>query len=183
MEEKIKDAFSSLTMPEECDKKIRAAMARPARLPWRHTAAAACLVLALVVLLQPPVVQAVERAADSIRKVLFGGKHPMVWLMVQGDELYYTGNGEKINITDRISAESPFTYEYIDEDGIRHYIAIGGDFDPEDETHWGTLGWSEWTQAPPYDYSSWVGGDGAYPWKEENLWLEEAKDLMGIPWP
>ncbi len=71
MENNIKDAFESLTMPEACDEKIRAALHTTSRPNWRPLTVAACLVLALLVLIQPPVVQAVEKTIEMLFDISF----------------------------------------------------------------------------------------------------------------
>ena len=53
-----------------------------------------------------------------------------IHLRENNGRLYLIGNLEKIDITDLISMDEPFIYIYED-DGITHYIAIGGEYNPQ----------------------------------------------------
>lgn len=109
---------------------------------------------------------------------------PADFLAESDGRLYFTANGEYIDITDKISYEEPFIYIYTDEEQIIHYIAVGGVYDPNPDRigH----GWQEYFQnAPgtePFDPTSedgWIGGHGhnhidvktetAYPWSAKAL--------------
>lgn len=109
---------------------------------------------------------------------------PADWLEESDGRLYFTANGEYIDITDKISYEEPFIYIYTDKDQIIHYIAVGGVYDPDPfkTDH----GWCEYFQnAPgtePFDPNAedgWISGYGQneidcdtetrYPWSVKAL--------------
>ncbi len=224
MEDKIKHTFDSLTMPEACDAKIRASLRRPARHVWRPLAAAACLILAVLVLVlvQPPVVQALENTVEKIINHLFvydmfpgatltdvrysengslvevegtdANGNPFWaacddmsmpdWLDPREDGLYYISDGHATEISALISEDTPFTAQFTDKTGIRHYIAIGGTYGSGD-TAMDHIGWADWTQRSLYGDTNWLSGrarnhldaDG-----NERGWITSAKKSMGIPW-
>ncbi len=220
MEDNIRKAFDSLTMPEACDEKIRLSLRRSHSRIWRPLTVAAGLLLAVLILAQPPVVRAVEQAAQNLRQLVVSRLFPNAavkeqyvfedgayvhengvlsdgspysggiyhggmptWLDDREDGLYFTGNGEELEIGSLISMDTPFTYQFTDEKGIRHYLAVGGIYAPSEEAN---IGWSEWFQKPPYDASGWIGGYGTNHWDKEAdakwPWLEKAEDIMQIPW-
>lgn len=44
----------------------------------------------------------------------------------KNDRLYFIANGEKIDITDNLSTDAPYFYEFTDKDGVFHVIGVGG---------------------------------------------------------
>lgn len=111
------------------------------------------------------------------------------WYVEQGDRVYFAGNGEFIDVTDLIDLDTPFTYTYTDQGGIIHYICIGGVYDPDPEK-W-NVGYAEWYYDPDFVYANgiegrWVGGYCDNYWDKDTgtdwLWLQKAKQEMGIPW-
>ena len=109
---------------------------------------------------------------------------PADWLEESDGRLYFTANGEHIDITDKISYEEPFIYIYTDEEQIIHYIAVGGVYDPDPAKT--DHGWCEYFQnAPgtepfnPLAEDGWIAGGGQneidcdaekqYPWSVKAL--------------
>ena len=91
--------------------------------------------------------------------------------------LWFTANGENIDITNQVSENNAFIYDYRDGEGITHYLIVGGA--PE------TFGYAEFlydeTQMP-----EWIGGYFTAGKVGETInpdWLEKAKKELGIPWP
>ena len=41
-------------------------------------------------------------------------------------QLWFTANGENIDITEQVSEDRAFTYKYTDGQGITHYLIVGG---------------------------------------------------------
>ena len=88
--------------------------------------------------------------------------------------LYFTANGENVDITDKISNTKAFTYTYRDERAITHYLLVGGsrerygyaEFMREDSGCW--IG--------EYVYGSAIGKQGS------PIWLKNGKKELGIPW-
>ena len=116
---------------------------------------------------------------------------PADFLEESDGRLYFTANGEHIDITDKISYEEPFIYIYTDEEQIIHYIAVGGVYDP-DPTKIGH-GWQEYFQnAPgtePFDPTSedgWIGGHGHnhidVDTETEYPWSVKALEEFDTPW-
>ena len=109
--------------------------------------------------------------------------HP-VWLKEQEGRVYFLANMENRDITDLFSQEKPFVYVY-EKDGITHYIAIGGNFDPA--TGLDSIGYSEWLRrTDPNGNDDWLGGSGAGQYDPETddyaLWYARAIVEMKIPW-
>lgn len=127
------------------------------------------------------------------------------WLKVMDDRVYYTGTAENTNIqyflehkeemdiTGQFSDEEPFlaTFEH---DGITHYIAIGGDFDPEVGVD--SIGCCEWLRrtdkmeeglAKGDFHAGWIGGSTRFQYLDEEgtlfpIWYAKAVVELDIPW-
>lgn len=88
--------------------------------------------------------------------------------------LYFTANGENVDITDKISNTKAFTYTYEDDRAITHYLLVGGsrerygyaEFMREDSGCW--IG--------EYRYGNAIGKQGS------PIWLKNGKKELGIPW-
>jgi len=159
MEDEIKNAFDKLTMSDKCASAIEAEMQEKytevlnsSSSLWRRfsAAAAAIVLIMLIVVGNAEIVEAItanftrptkpgcyssqyydvdiDNGRDSIKvkKNLF--------LLVNEGRLYFTANGENIDITDKFSKEVPYEYTFIDDNGFLNYIAIGGVFDADHET-------------------------------------------------
>ena len=72
--------------------------------------------------------------------------------------VYFTANGERLDITNQFSMEKPFTYVFTDRYYIVHYIAIGGT--PEDIGFYERR-WKEWD--PVHGYLSGFGRNSSDP--------------------
>lgn len=87
--------------------------------------------------------------------------------------LYFTANGENIDITDVISDTQAYTYSFTNEQGTYHLI-VGGK--PE------SFGWAEFDQDAN---GEWVGGSfcgGEVGGSINPPWLQNAKKELGVPW-
>ncbi len=95
-------------------------------------------------------------------------------------KMYFIVNGEHIDITDQISEEVAYQYEYADEDGITHLWFIGMNDGENPENY----GYAEYLKDSDGElivgYSARVNteADGSTNAK----WLEIAKDENNIPW-
>lgn len=88
--------------------------------------------------------------------------------------LVFTANGERIDITARVSESKAFTYTYVDTEKMTHYFIVGGE--PEE------FGYAEFMKDAD---NNWIGGyfqGGAVGGDINPVWLEDAKDLLNIPW-
>lgn len=112
------------------------------------------------------------------------------WLRPAEDGLYFVGDLQRIRIDTLISEETPFTYVYTDQTGITHYIAVGA-VDEKWQGGFDGIGWAEWFQkaeeAKNDPLLSWIGGYCTGHFNPETgedfLWLQNAKKIMGIPFP
>lgn len=143
----VKDMYEQIHMPEETQQRIRSAMARRQKprqvTPWKRVAAMAAMVV-LVLCLSPTVRAAVE---GWVVKYVFpdsgmtlyeqhneSGERTAVmgvdtesdgFAQYQDGRLYFTGNGEHLDITDEIREDAPYYYTYVDDYGLTHYMAVG----------------------------------------------------------
>ena len=187
----------------------------------RFAAAAACLVLVVACIAVPVMAGATNMFDDFLAKMIedsefdeieevkhlssnhvvvkdkdgstgsFSVAGPADFLEESDGRLYFTANGEHIDITDKISYEEPFIYIYTDEEQIIHYIAVGGVYDPDPAKT--DHGWCEYFQnAPgtepfnPLAEDGWIAGGGQneidcdaekqYPWSVKAL------EKFDTPW-
>ena len=108
-------------------------------------------------------------------------------LKVVDGRLFFTANGENMDITDSFSQEIPFTYIFTDKSGYTHYMAVGGAFDSEIPPYGGVC-YQEWIRDPSQEgdgrYVGWLTGGGTIPNDPEEVWvwLETAKTMFDVPW-
>lgn len=187
----------------------------------RFAAAAACLVLVVACIAVPVMAGATNMFDDFLAKMIedsefdeieevkylssnhvvvkdkdgstgsFSVAGPADFLEESDGRLYFTANGEHIDITNKISYEEPFIYIYTDEEQIIHYIAVGGVYDPDPAKT--DHGWCEYFQNAPGTEpfttllpDGWIAGGGQneidcdtetqYPWSVKAL------EEFGTPW-
>jgi len=201
MKKEVVEAFDSVTMPVSCEEKIRigAALKRPVG-KFVHQLTAAVAVLAIMVSLSPAV-----RAAVENWRVKYFWPDSDITIYEQTDEngevtgiagvdteaspfarmvngrLYFLGNGEKIDISDIITEETPYFYTYQDDYGLTHFMAVGysGDL-----TNYGIY---EFIKDETPGQEKWITGTGRnflnsktetrYPWVDV-VW-----EKFNVPWP
>lgn len=201
MKKEVVEAFDSVTMPVSCEEKIRigAAQKRPVG-KFVHQLTAAVAVLAIMVSLSPAV-----RAAVENWRVKYFWPDSDITIYEQTDEngevtgiagvdteaspfarmvngrLYFLGNGEKIDISDIITEETPYFYTYQDDYGLTHFMAVGysGDL-----TNYGIY---EFIKDETPGQEKWITGTGRnflnskteirYPWVDV-VW-----EKFNVPWP
>lgn len=120
---------------------------------------------------------------------LSGSTEPF-WLREEDGRLYFTGDGQKIDITDSISEEEPFLYTWEDVKGKATCLAVGGTYIPGAFPE--GLGWVVFTKDLILEenlatgYACWQGGSASNHWNNETedyyLWYKEAKEYFGWPW-
>lgn len=90
--------------------------------------------------------------------------------------MIFTVNGEHLDITELVSEDTPFIYEYPEAE-ITHCILIGLN-GPEP----GHYGFAEYVK----DENEWIGGYSARTNQEADgkgpAWLENGKNTIGVPW-
>lgn len=146
----VKDMFDRITMPENCTRKIRAAMAsklssETVRTGYLGRSAAAVAGMLLLIFLISPEARAAmnnlvvkyfwpdsditiyEQRAENgevIGITAVDTEEPPFARIVNG-RLYFLGNGEKIDITDAVAEDKPYYYTYQDAYGLTHYMVVG----------------------------------------------------------
>ena len=204
MKEQVRDMFSEITMPEETEQKVLAAVSRRRKkpqTPFVRSIVTLAAVLALVILVSPTARAAVE---NWVVKYFFPGSDLTIYeqtdesgnvtgivgvvdteappfaRMVNG-RLYFLGNNEKIDITEEITEEKPYFYTYVDDYGLTHAMAVGYSGTIENygiyEFIWEeTGGERDWVTGTGRNFLS-NETDTRYPWVDI-VWEE-----LDIPWP
>ena len=206
MKDKVKQMYDQITMPEDCVRRIRNAMAQqaggrrfhPARPGFRPATVMAAL-LAVLLFASVAMNNQVQTAVrDFVKRYVFNGGRVVIETHEDGmsgviykpgmelygahrqdGRLYFVANGENRDITDEISMEKPFITTYVDEQGVEHQVIVGGTPD--------NYGIHEFYRDLSEDQPQWIGGIGenyldmetekAYPW------LAAAWKELNIPWP
>ena len=107
-----------------------------------------------------------------------------IWLTVERDRLYFVGDGEKLDITDLITENIPFTYIIggTETAGRKTYVAVGGDY-----PNFGYFEVYRDYEPGMGDHEGWLDGSGAGHWdnekNEERHWYTVAKQELGTPYP
>lgn len=114
------------------------------------------------------------------------------WLSapIKEGKLFFTANGEMIDITDLISYDTPFTYIYTDDTGIIHYIAVGGEFTAQSGLgNVGKVEFLRYADAVEEDaemiHAGWMGGYSDNYCDEQGQtypWVIKAYEILGLPW-
>lgn len=204
MKEQVRDMFSEITMPEETEQKVLAAVSRQRKkpqTPFVRSIATLAAVLALVILVSPTARAALE---NWVVKYFFPGSDLTIYeqtdesgnvtgivgvvdteappfaRMVNG-RLYFLGNNEKIDITEEITEEKPYFYTYVDDYGLTHAMAVGYSGTIENygiyEFIWEeTGGERDWVTGTGRNFLS-NETDTRYPWVDI-VWKE-----LDVPWP
>lgn len=148
MEDRIKAAFDKMHMPERCETAIydhmeikkRSAAAGSGRMLRLAASMAAVFVLVmLIVVSNADIVNAI--AANFTKptnlegsfyyydlkkeECYFSIKSELDLVRTEDSRIYFTANGENIDITDKISEEDAFVYTFTDHNGILNIFAIG----------------------------------------------------------
>ena len=204
MKEQVRDMFSEITMPEETEQKVLAALSRRSKkpqIPFARSLATLAAVLALVILVSPTARAAVE---NWVVKYFFPGSDLTIYeqtdesgnvtgivgvvdteappfaRMVNG-RLFFLGNNEKIDITEEITEEKPYFYTYVDDYGLTHAMAVGysGSID--------NYGIYEFIWEDVDGQRDWVTGSGRNFMNSETEtrypWVYIVWEKLDIPWP
>ena len=204
MKEQVRDMFSEITMPEETEQKVLAAVSRRRKkpqIPFVRSIATLAAVLALVILVSPTARAALE---NWVVKYFFPGSDLTIY--EQTDEsgnvtgivgvvdteapplarkvnrrLYFLGNNEIIDITEEITEEKPYFYTYVDDYGLTHAMAVGYSGTIENygiyEFIWEeTGGERDWVTGTGRNFLN-IETDTRYPWVDI-VWKE-----LDVPWP
>lgn len=204
MKEQVKEMFAEITMPAAAEERILRAMAEgpaPKRSVVRafgRTAAAIAAMLALILTISP---QARAAAKDLVRYVISDAKFirdeangdilevaiddetdAHMFIETSDGSMYFSVDGQYIDITDKTSMETPYIYTYVDDAQVEHLLIIGGVPD-----NFGVCEFYRDAADKAESWSGWIGGysenyfdnqaEKAYPWVAAG-WEE-----LDIPWP
>lgn len=208
MKTKIVEAFGSVTMPESCEEKIRtmAVRKRPVSSVVRRTAtAAASFAMALVLLLaiSPEARAAVSNLVtryvfpDSgitlyeeidelgeVNRVVVVKTETPAFAELRDGRLFFTADGQNLDITDEISPENPYFYTFVDDYGMTHHMAVGysdtldnfGIYEFMREEEEGQQPWEGWSNGWGRNFLN-PETQQRYPWVDI-VWEE-----LNVPWP
>lgn len=209
MKDSVKDMFENVTMPEETADKIWQAIvqgrkSRPSPIKKNLSRAITVAAAFLLVLSLSPRVRAVVE--DWVLKYAFPESGLSVYTKTdaEGNEtgvmvvdtqsqsfaqyrdgrLYVTHNGESRDITDQITEEEPYFYDFIDEYGLTHYRAVGysGSLD-----NFGIYEFVRNVEEGQGPHEGWEGGSGRNILSAETgqpyPWVDIVWDKLDIPWP
>lgn len=201
MKDQVKEMFAEITMPESCVEKIRqetsekkAVQKKPILRPVLATAAAIALVLCLSPRVRAAVDEWVATTFLNLDLTLYekplkdgqGGTGQIIYVHteqpsfahLENGRLYFTGNGENLDITDEIREDKPFFYQYVDkETGMTIYLTVGIAGSIE---NFGVYEFIKDTDG------EWVGGTGRNMFDPETNetypWISLVWEELDIPW-
>lgn len=205
MNQQVKNMYEEIHMPRETEQRIRKAMTESQNKRqisvWKRAAAMAAM-LVLVLCLSPTVRAAVEswvvkyvfpdsgmtlyeqrNEDDELVSIMGVDTESEGFAQYRDGRLWFTGNGECLDITEEMQEDAPFYYTYVDDYGLTHYMAVG---------YSGTLenfGIYEFIREVTEDQSAaegWVGGSGRNyldPVTETRYpWVDLVWQHWNIPW-
>lgn len=120
-----------------------------------------------------------EKGIDEKGNAYSGGSMDMNTITApmeirEDGKVYLTINGENKDITNEFSYTTPYIYECVGNDGLRHVFVIGGNLD--------AIGWSEflWDDngLPSAGQSMFGTPNGS----DDAPWLDAAIEELGLPW-
>lgn len=200
MKDRVKNMYEEIRMPKHCEEAIlRAAEEKQARrrTPALRPVFAAAAVLALVICLAPPVWAAVENLVMKFQDsetglTVYEGENEkgektvmaqsetgeVTFVEVRQGRLYFTGNGENLDITDAVQDGRPYIYTYQDQNGYTIYriVGIAGTVENYGGYSFVKDGEGMWFSGEGHNYMDTETGQ-VYPWVEA-MWQE-----LNIPWP
>lgn len=191
----IRSLYDSIHMPSDLEERIRKSAPTPKRRFRPVIAVAAALIMVCLLGCSPTVREAVEEWMITsfsgldltiYEKEMEGGGTGQIVVIdteantfahVENGRLYFTGNGENLDITDQITPENPFYYTYEDQD---YEITLIVGFDGSQEN----FGVYEFIK----ENGAWVTGFGRniFSQTEEGElypWVGVIWDTLDIPWP
>lgn len=209
MKDQVKDMFAEITMPEESVQKIRKVMAEKAAgkrpHPVRRFSRAAAALAAVVLFACVAMNNRVQAAVNDLVRYVFGssativvdtetgdvlsvtavdesGQENPVFVEAGNGKMYFSYDGQYIDITDKCSMETPYIYKYIDDSNIEHTLIIGGEPD-----NFGVFEFYREIVEGQQDWQGWIGGysenyldretEKAYPW------VAAAWEELDLLWP
>lgn len=89
--------------------------------------------------------------------------------------IYFTANGQDLDITDQCSPETPYLYDFTGSDGLRHAFIIGG---TPDNFGWAEFLWNE-EGIPEGGSASNFTKPGSEEWAN---WYSSGMEQLNLPW-
>lgn len=187
--------FDSVHMPKECEDRILNTISTPRRKFRPAAAVAAVVALVLVLGMSPTVRAAVEdwittrfpgldltiqqrTTEEGIEEMIVSiDTEAPTFAYMENGRLYFTGNGENLDITDEITEEKPYFYTCEDDRGHEIYFVVGYDGTIE---NFGTYEFikkdGQWLTGSGRNFLSCQVEGQVYPWVKV-VW-----DTLNIPW-
>lgn len=204
LQDKVKESYDKIVMSQTCEQQIRSAMltksdsrrtlrSRPRYMP--RPAMACALVIGLLMSVGGVVyaysgnsiisyffsfaqnavfTREVDENGIESASTSFNTSEAVAPAEYADGSLVFTANGEQIDITTQVSETKAFTYTYVDTEKVTHYLIVGGQ--PQE------FGYAEFIKD---EGNNWIGGyfqGGVVGGDISPVWLEEAKDMLNIPW-
>lgn len=202
MKKEIVEAFDDVKMPAACVRRINRSIqekqAQGRRRAWRMRPVPAMLALILLLVSLNTEVRAAvsgivvkyffpdsditiyeeyDENGNAVRITGVDTEAP-AFARIVNDRLYFLGNGEKIDITDRITEESPYYYTYVDDYGLTHYMAVAYSGSLEN------FGIYEFIREESGEWVTGTGRNFMNPETETRYpWVDIVWDQWDIPWP
>lgn len=206
MQKRFQEVYEQIQMPEECRRRIEQAMQRKragaagSATGYRWKPGLAVALAAVLCLLAADITvyactgrgiinrfvsfagnaiftEEIGEDGNAVSTAVLDTSNETAPAEFKDGHLWFTANGEHIDITSQVSDATAYIYDYKDGQGITHYLIVGGA--PE------TFGYAEFL----YDETKqpgWIGGyftAGKVGETINPVWLESAKKELGIPWP
>ena len=180
MERNIHDYFETETMPEKLACRIEESLRtnrKPAIIPHRmRMSAVAASLAAMLVLFN---ISAVQSFAENVISQFFHepqGRLGSSFAEVRDGQLFFTGNGEDMDITDLCSEYTPFIYVSETPTGKTIYMIIGGTPD-----NWGYM---EFLYSPINGGFTGSGHNTCDPDNnyESYSWVKSALEQLNLPY-
>lgn len=186
--------YDSVHMPEALEARILKAVPVPRRKFRPAAAVAAVLALVLVLGFTPTVRAAVDdwitttfpgldltiyqqTTPDGDQMIIGIDTEQTTFAEIRDGRLFFTGNGEDMDITDQITEEAPFFYTY-NQDNYEITLIVGYDGTIE---NFGTYEFIKedgaWFTGSGRNFLSMEVEGQAYPWVK-TVW-----DTLDVPWP
>lgn len=199
MKEQVKNMYDQITMPETTEKAVQKAMHQKAA-GKRHRngairgVAAAAVMAALVLVISPQARAAVQ---DLVRYVISDAQFVRdeetgellefsndghTFIETGDGKMYFSVDGQYIDITDMTSMEKPYIYTYVDDADVEHLLIIGGV--PE---NFGVCEFYRDATNTEQSWNGWIGGysENYFDNQKEQVypWVAAGWEECDIPWP
>lgn len=204
LQDRVRESYDKVMMSQTCEQQIRNAMLternrkKTARISYRYIprpAMACALAIGLLMAVNGAVyaysgngiisyflsfaqnavfTKEVDENGSESASASFDTSEAVAPAVYAEGTLVFTANGENMDITAQVSDTKAFTYTYVDAEKATHYLIVGGQ--PQE------FGYAEFIKD---EGNNWIGGyfqGGVVGGDISPVWLENAKDMLNIPW-